>query len=188
MQVAQPFFLNHMTFVMRTESNPAAVASSMRGILRQIDSDQPLGSIATMDDVISGVTATSRFFTQIIGGFSIMAVLLSAIGLYGVLACSVAERTREIGIRIAMGASNSAVVRMVIRRTLLLAGAGVAVGTAGALAATRVLRAFLFEVSPTDVATFSATAALLLAIALLAALIPARRAYRLDPLVALRYE
>jgi ABC-type antimicrobial peptide transport system permease subunit len=141
-----------------------------------------------MEDVISGVTATPRFLTQVIGAFSILAALLSAIGLYGVLACSIAERTREIGIRIAMGASNTTVVRMVLRRTLLLAGSGVVIGTAGALAATRVLRTFLYEITPTDLLTFSSAAALLLAIAVIAALIPSYRAYHLDAVTVLRYE
>ena len=188
LQVNQPFFLSHMTFVVRTPLNPAALAPSIRALIRQIDTDQPVQSIATMGDVIAGITAEPRFLTQVMGAFSLMAVLLSAIGLYGVLAFSIAERTREIGIRMAMGASSGTVVGMVLRRTMLLAGAGVVLGAAGALAVTRVLRTFLFEVTSTDPTTFLAVAAFLLTIALLAALLPARRAYAVDPLVALRYE
>ncbi|HZU25735.1 MAG TPA: ABC transporter permease [Bryobacteraceae bacterium] len=187
LQVGQPFFLSHMTFVLRTASRPRAVATSIRSIIRQVDADEPV-QIASMDDAILGVTAASRFLAQVLGAFSIMAVLLSAIGLYGVVASSVAERTREIGIRMAMGASNRSVVRMVIRRTLPLAGAGVLIGAAGALAAGRVLRTFLFEVAPTDPLTFGSAALVLLGVAVAAALIPAWRAYTLDPVVVLRYQ
>ena len=188
MQVTSTFFLGHMAFVLRTATSATVLAPAIRAILRQVDPDQPLQSIETMDDIIAGTTASQRFLAQVIGAFSAMAVLLAAIGLYGVLASSVAERTREIGIRMAMGAGSADVVRIVLRRTLLLTASGVVLGTAGALAVTRVLKTFLFEVTPSDPLTFGAVAALLLAIALIAALVPARRAYTVDPLVALRYE
>jgi len=125
---------------------------------------------------------------RLIGAFSIMALLLSVIGIYAVLAYSIAERTQEIGIRMAIGATGGSIAAMVLRRTLLLTGTGVALGTAGALAVTRVLENFLFEVRPTDPVTFGAVSALLVAVALLAGLLPARRASTVDPLVALRYE
>jgi ABC-type antimicrobial peptide transport system permease subunit len=124
----------------------------------------------------------------LLSAFSILALLLAAIGVYGVLAHSVAARTREIGIRMALGAERRDVLRMVLKRTALIAGAGVALGTAGALAATRVLRTLLFEVKPTDASTFLAVALLLTVVALVAGWIPALRATRVDPLVALRYE
>ena len=187
-QVNNTFFLGHMTYVLRTGANPAALAPSIRAILRQIDPDQPLQSVETMSDVIAGATASQRFLAQVIGAFSLMAVLLAAIGLYGVLASSVAERTREIGIRMAMGADSADVVSMVLRRTLLLTAMGVALGAAGALAVTRALKGFLFEVTPTDPLTFGLVATFLLMIALVAALAPARRAYTVDPLIALRNE
>lgn len=187
-QSGSTFFLGHMSFVMRTPSSPAALAPTVRAIFHRIDPDQPVQSIAAMSDAIAGTIAEPRFLAQVIGAFSLMALLLSAIGLYGVLAFSIAERTREIGIRMAMGASSVAVVRMVLRRTLLLAGTGVLIGSFGALGVTRVLRTFLFEITPTDPATFIAVAVFLLAVALVAGLLPARRAYSVDPLVALRYE
>ncbi len=188
LQVNHTFFLSHMTFVVRTASSPGAVAPAIRGIIQGVDADQPVQSIATMGDVIAGTTAEPRFRTRLIGAFSIMAVLLSAIGIYGVLACSIAERTHEIGIRMAIGASKGSIVRMVLHRTLLLVATGVALGTAGALAVTRVLENFLFEVRPADPATYVAVATLLGAVALFAGLLPARRASTVDPLVALRYE
>jgi putative ABC transport system permease protein len=117
-----------------------------------------------------------------------MALLLAAVGIYGVLACSVAERTHEIGIRMAMGAEEKDVVWMVLRRTLVLAGSGVLIGTLGALAVTRVLTKFLFEVTPNDPVTFFAVTGILMIVALLSAWIPARRAARVYPLVALRHE
>lgn len=188
LQVDRPFFLSHMTFVVRAASGPAAVARGIRGVVQGVDPDQPVETITTMESVIAGTTAEPRFRTQLLLVFSAMAVLLAAIGIYGVLACSITERRQEIGIRMALGADTGNVVRMVLRRTLLLAAVGVALGMAGALAVTRVLENFLFEVEPTDPWTFAMAAALLIVIALLAGSIPARRASTVDPLVALRYE
>jgi predicted permease len=185
-QVLQLFFLSHMNFVVRTTANSASVAAAMRGVLQQVDKDQPVQSIATMTDVIATTTAEPLFQVRLISVFSMLALLLSAIGIYGVLAYSVTERTHEIGIRMALGAGKSDITRMVLRRSLTLVAAGVALGLAGAVAVTRVLAAFLFNVKPTDPATFGMVATLLAAVALLAGLLPARRAARVDPLVALR--
>jgi predicted permease len=185
-QVLRPFFLSHMSFVVRTAANPTTVAAAMRGVLQEVDKDQPVQSIAAMADVISTTTAEPRFQARLITVFSMLALLLSAIGIYGVLAYSVTERTHEIGIRMALGAGKADIVRMVIRRSLGLVTAGVAVGMAGAVAVTRVLGNLLFNVKPTDPATFVMVAALLAAVALLAGLLPARRAARVDPLVSLR--
>ena len=128
------------------------------------------------------------FQTRLIAIFSILALLLAAIGVYGVLACAVAERTREIGIRMALGPEKSGITRMVLRCSLLLVTVGISLGVLGALAVTRVLAKFLFEVKPTDLPTFIVVAALLAAVALLSGLRPAQRATLLDPLVALRWE
>ena len=188
LQVSQPFFLSHMTFAVRTASDPLSVAPAMRGVLREVDKDQPLQSIDTMQDLIAATTAEPRFQTRLLGVFAILAVALAAVGIYGVLAYSVAQRTHEIGIRMALGAQAADVLWMVFGRTLALVCAGIAIGAAGALGLTRVLSKFLFEVKPSDPATFAAVALLLVFAALAAGLIPARRAAQVDPMVALRYE
>jgi putative ABC transport system permease protein len=164
------------------------MASKIRTVLHQIDQALPSESIATMEAIIADTIMEARSQTRLLGLFSIMALLLAAIGIYGVLACSVAERTHEIGIRMAMGAEETDVLWMVLRRTLLLAGSGVLIGTLGALALTRVLSKFLFEITPTDPFTFLAVTAILVTVAIIAAWIPAQRAARVYPLVALRYE
>jgi putative ABC transport system permease protein len=187
-QVNQPFFLSHMSFVVQTRDNPLTMASKIRTVLHQIDQALPSESIATMEAIIADTIMEARSQTRLLGLFSIMALLLAAIGIYGVLACSVAERTHEIGIRMAMGAEETDVLWMVLRRTLLLAGSGVLIGTLGALALTRVLSKFLFEITPTDPFTFLAVTAILVTVAIIAAWIPAQRAARVYPLVALRYE
>ena len=187
-QVSQTGFLTHMTFAVRTVSNPVNTAPAMRGVLREVDQNQPAESIATMQDMIAVTTTEPRFQSRLLAVFALLALLLAAVGIYGVLAYSVSEKTREIGIRVALGAGTSDVVGAVIRQSLWLAAAGVALGMAGALAATRVLAKFLFEVQPTDPATFVSIALLLTGVALLASWIPARRASRVDPMVALRFE
>jgi predicted permease len=187
-QVSQPFFLSHMTFAVRTAAHPASMATAMRGVLQEVDKNQPAQSIAAMTDLVATTTAEPQFQTRLITIFSMLALLLAAIGVYGVLACAVAERTREIGIRMALGAEKSDITRMVLKRTLLLVTVGVALGVAGALAVTRVLAKFLFEVKPTDPVTFFIVASLLASVGVLASLLPARRATKVDPVVALRYE
>jgi putative ABC transport system permease protein len=187
-QVQRTFFLSHMTFTVRTAANIQGVAAAMRGVLQDVDRNQPVQSIEAMTDLIDATTAEPRFQARLISAFSILALLLSAIGIYGVLAYAVTERTREIGIRMALGAEKSDITRMVLKRSLLLVTAGVALGVAGALAVTRVLAKFLFDIKPTDPATFVTVAAVLVAVALFAGWLPARRATRVDPLVALRWE
>jgi putative ABC transport system permease protein len=187
-QMPMPFFLSEMTFVVRTAGDPVAAAPAMRAVLHSVDPDLPVQSIATMDNLLATTTAEPRFQARLLTAFSMLALLLAAIGIYGVLAYSVAERTREIGIRMALGAARADVIGMVFWRTLALAGAGIVLGSAGAIAATRVLAKLLFQVTPTDAPTFIAVAGLLGAVALLAALLPAWRATRVDPVTALRYE
>jgi putative ABC transport system permease protein len=186
-QVTRPFFLSHMSFVVRTATNPQSVAAGMRGVLHDVDKYQPV-SIAALTDLADASTAETWFQARLISTFSILALLLAAIGIYGVLAYAVTERTREIGIRMALGAKKSDITFMLLKRTLLLVMAGVAIGGCGALALTRVLSKFLFEVKPTDPGTFLAVAAILAVTGIVAGLLPARRATRVDPVVALRWE
>ena len=187
-QASHPFFLGHMTFLARTTGSSAAIASAMRDIVREVDRNQPIENLATMSTLISETTAESRFQTQLLGTFSALAVLLAAIGVYGVLAYAVTERTREIGIRIALGGTSGDVLTMVLGRTLRLVTPGVVLGVAGALLGTRVLTKLLFGVRPDDPITFAVVAAALVVVALVAALAPARRASRVDPLIALKAE
>jgi len=185
-QLGQTFFLEHMTFVARAVDGPEVVLAGMREAIREVDRAQPIGSIGTMNATISATVAEPLFQARLIGAFSVFALLLAGIGIYGVVAYAVAERTHEIGIRVALGAVSADVVGMVLRRVVALVLPGVALGVAGALAVMRVLTALLFDVKPNDPATLVAVALVLVAVALLAGLVPARRASRVDPLVALR--
>ena len=187
-QVTRPFLLNRMTFVVRTAGDPQKIAPMMRSALRSLDKDLAPQSVATMEEVIAGTIAESQFQTRLLSVFSTLALVLAAIGIYGVLAASVVERRREIGIRMALGADKAAVVGLMMRRTMLLTGIGVILGTAGALAVTKVLAKLLFKVTPTDVATFTIAAGVLVVVAVLAGLLPARQASSVDPLIALRAE
>jgi putative ABC transport system permease protein len=187
-QVRRPFFLSHMTFAVRTAVQPASMVTAMRGVLQEVDRNQPPQSIIAMTDLVATTTAEPQSQTRLIAIFSMLALLLAAIGVHGVLACAVAERTREIGIRMALGAQKSDITRMVLRRSLLLVTVGVSLGVVGALAVTRVLARLLFEVKPTDLPTFLVVAALLVAVGVLSGLPPAQRATRVDPLIALRWE
>jgi len=185
-QLTQTFFLEHMSFVVRTTGDPASLVPAMRQSMREVDPKQPIGSIGTMESAISAPVAEPLFQARLIVVFSVFALVLAAIGIYGVVAYSVAERTHEIGIRVALGAGRGQVVGMVLRRLVALVVPGVALGLAGALATTRVLSSLLFAVRPNDPATFVGVAVLLAAVAVIAAMVPARRASRVDPLVALR--
>jgi putative ABC transport system permease protein len=181
-------WLTEMTFVVRTTGDPSAVAPAMRDAVRAVDPNQPLESITTLDALVARNTAEPLFQARLLAVFSLFALALAAIGVYGVLSHAVAARTQEIGIRMALGAERRDVMRLVLRRTLMLATAGVAAGIVGSFAATRVLSKLLFEVKPTDEPTFAAVSLMLVMVALAAGWIPARRATRVDPMVALRYE
>jgi putative ABC transport system permease protein len=141
-----------------------------------------------MQGVVSDATGQPRQRTTLLAGFALLALVLSAIGIYGLIAQNTAQRTSEIGIRMALGAAPGDVLRMVIRQGLSIASVGIALGIAGALALGRALSAYLYGVSSTDLATYAIVAALVLAVAGIAAFLPARRASRVDPLIALRYE
>jgi putative ABC transport system permease protein len=174
--------------IIRTMGDPAAMAGPSRGVIHEIDSSLPVAAVRTMDEVLSAAQARPRFLTLLLTMFSGVALALASVGIYGVISYSVAQRTNEFGIRMAMGASQRDVLKMVLGQGLLLGLIGVAIGAAGALALTRLIRGLLFGISSFDPVTFVMMAALLTAVTLIACWAPARRATRVDPMVALRYE
>jgi putative ABC transport system permease protein len=182
------FFARPLKFVIRAAVPPAALAKTVQTIAASVDKDQPLFDVQTMEQIFSDSVAQPRFRTLLFGLFGALALVLAAVGIYGVLYYSVARRTQEIGIRMAMGAQVRDVLGMVLRQGMALAAAGVLAGVCGALALTRLLASFLFAVKPTDVVTFAGVTALVMGVALAACYFPARRAARVDPMVALRYE
>jgi putative ABC transport system permease protein len=177
-----------VVLVVRTAGDPAALAPAVVRAVRSLDPTQPIMHVRTGAEVIATATAQRRLTVMLFAAFGVVATLLAAAGVYGVLSGAVAERRREIGIRSALGATPRAIVRLVLRQGLALAGVGLVLGLGGALALTRYLRAMLFGIEPTDPMTLSATVALLVAVALAACLAPARRAMRVDPVTALRAE
>lgn len=172
----------------RSKSQPMNLAAAIRKEVLAIDKDQPVDKITTMRSVIDASMGARRFYMRLLGGFASLAFILASIGIYGVVSYSVSQRTRELGIRMALGARQRDVMKLVLTEGIKLTVVGVVLGLAGAFAATRVLRNLLFEVKPTDPITFIAFSVLLTVVALLASYIPARRATKVDPLVALRYE
>jgi putative ABC transport system permease protein len=187
-QVQSSFFVSHMTFVVRTSADPTRLLPGIRDAFRRIDPDMPVPTLVPMSQLISAQTASPAFQARLLSIFAAAALALTIVGIYGVMAYAVTRRTREFGIRLALGSSSREVLRLVVIRALVLALAGVAIGVAGALALTRVLGQLLFEVTPTDPPTFIAAVVLLAAAALAAAAIPAWRAAHVDPVVALRAE
>ena len=160
----------------------------IRAALREIESQQAIAKLRPMKAVVASSIAQPRFRTLLLGTFGALAVALAAIGLYGVLAYTVSQRTHEIGIRMALGAQMRDVLGIIVRQGMTLAVAGVALGLLAALALTRVLSSMLYQVKPSDPITFGSVGLLLIAVALLACWLPARRAAKVDPMEALRYE
>jgi putative ABC transport system permease protein len=177
-----------MTLLLRSGTNPADLAPAAREAIHALDPDQPVSEVRTMADLVSSSTAPRRFNMLLITLFAVVALVLVAVGIYGVVAYSVAQRTREIGVRMALGARRGDVLSLVLRQGMFLVIAGVALGLAGAMALTRLIAKLLFGVGALDAVTFLSMPLVLGAVALLACYIPARRAARVDPMVALHYE
>jgi putative ABC transport system permease protein len=177
-----------MTLVVRSASNPQALAAAVRHTIEEVDPDLPVAGIQTMDQVVSTSIAQPRLLTALVGTFAGFALILASLGIYGVMAYSVLQRTHEVGIRMALGASRRDIFTLVISQGMRLVLTGVVLGFIASLGLTRLLSTLLFGTTPTDPFTFAAVTMTLIAVALLACYIPARRATRVDPLVALRYE
>jgi ABC-type antimicrobial peptide transport system permease subunit len=181
---SQPF----STLVVRAQLDPAGLTSAIRTAVQAVDPTQAVSQIRTMSDMVSASLAPRRFVVTLLGVFAGMALLMAVLGLYGIISYAVMQRTQEIGIRLALGAQRGEILGMVIGQGMLLAGAGAGIGLVASIAISRLLRNQLFHVGPFDPLTFAATALVLLGAALAACYIPARRATRVDPIHALRYE
>ena len=177
-----------LNIVVRAERDPLSIVPSLRAVLKEADPDIPLARIATMEEIAARSVATRRFNTLLLGIFSSLALVLAVVGIYGVMSYSVSQRRQEVGIRMALGAPASEVLRLILREAMMLAGVGIVIGLVLSMFATRVLRSLLFQVSATDAVTFTTTAMLLATVAFVASWIPARRAARVQPNVALRTE
>ena len=177
-----------MFFVLRSKGDPISLVDGLRRSIASVDPNEPVERIETMDDVVEKLVAPSRFKLELLGSFAVLALLLGAIGLYGVISYGVSERTHEIGVRMALGAERVNVLKLVMGQGFRLTLTGIGIGIVGALAMTRYLSSLLYGVKSTDPLTFVAVSLLLAAVALLASYLPARRATKIDPMVALRYE
>jgi len=194
-QVAPQVFRPHaqetddmLDVIVRTSSDPQTVAASVQSTIQSMDKSVARFNVATVDQQLGEQTAARRFQTSLLGLFSLAALLLSAIGIYGLMHFFVAQRTNEIGVRMALGAHQVNVLALVFRQGLTLATVGIAVGILGAFVLTRLLSTLLYSVTPTDPVTFATAPAILLVVAALACWIPARRAARIDPMLALRHD
>jgi putative ABC transport system permease protein len=176
------------SLVVRTSGDPLALSTAIRAAVQSIDRDQPVANVASMEQIISTSVGEPRFRTWLLSLFAALALVLAGVGIYGVMSYTVARRTHEIGIRMALGARPEDTIKLVVGQGLAMALTGVGVGLAGAFGLTRLLSSLLFDISPTDTLTFAAIALLLTFVAGVACYIPARRATHVDPILALRCE
>jgi ABC-type antimicrobial peptide transport system permease subunit len=183
---AEFFWPRHL--IVRTTVEPLTLAGAVRDAIWRVDAEQPVSAMRTMDGIFDTEVANRNTQLTLVGAFAALALVLAAVGLYGVLSYAVVQRTAEIGLRMALGARHATVVRGIVRGALVLAGVGLLIGVVAALALTRVVESFLFGVTATDPLTFAAAAALLLIVTAVAAYLPARRAANVDPMTALRNE
>ena len=177
-----------MSLIIRTTTDPLSVIAAVRREVQTLDPNQPVFNVSTMEKTLDQSLATERLSMALLAVLASLALILSAVGIYGVMSYTVTQRTHEIGIRMAIGAQRRDVFRMVLGRGMVLVLLGVALGLIGAFSLTRLMRTMLFGVAPTDPVTFVSIAALLTGVALVACYVPGRRATKVDPLVALRYE
>jgi putative ABC transport system permease protein len=182
------YYLHRQTLAVRTGLDPSATIAMLRELVKSLDPNIPAFNVKTLAQQGSESLTLQRLAATLLGSFGGLALLLAALGIYGVLAYAVRLRTREIGIRMALGAQVADVLRLVFRQGLALTGAGLVVGLAAAVAGTRLLGGFLYDVKPLDPFTFAAVVVLLAIAAVLACWLPARRAARVDPMIAVRYE
>jgi predicted lysophospholipase L1 biosynthesis ABC-type transport system permease subunit len=177
-----------ITFAARTTGDPADILRDLRAIVRDIDPRLAVDAAVPMERIVSSLTTRPRFYAALLSTFGAIAAFIAVIGLYGVLSYVVGQRTKELGIRMALGAQRAAVLKLVLRQGAVIVAIGVAAGVAGAAALTRYLAAMLYDVGALDVTTFTVVAVVFAAVAMAAAYVPARRATAIDPLAALRYE
>jgi ABC-type antimicrobial peptide transport system permease subunit len=180
--------LRYVNISVRTHGDPSSVANSIAAVVRSADPDLAMDSVRNMDQVVDESLGGDRFVTYLFAGFAGVALTLAAIGIYGVMSFAVAQRTQEIGVRMALGAGTSAVLKMVLREGMTLACAGLAIGLAGTYFVGQTMKSLLFGVSAIDPLAVGCVAAVLMGAALLACYLPARRATKVDAMVALRYE
>jgi putative ABC transport system permease protein len=180
--------LNSMTLFVRTTSDPLSLVSAVRNQVLTVDKNQPIYDVKTLGQRVSDATAVSRSLTVLFSAFALLALVLGLVGIYGIVSYAVTQRTQEIGIRMALGARTGDILQLIVRHGLVLVLTGVAIGVAGAFALTRFLVTLLFVITPTDTLTFVVVSGIFFLIAMFASLIPARRATKVDPLTALRYE
>jgi putative ABC transport system permease protein len=177
-----------MTLIVRTASDPAAFAGTVKGVIKESDGGLPVYDAQTMDQTLGEMMSHRRFNMLLFAIFAAIALILAAVGIYGVISYSVTQRTHEIGIRIALGAERKDVLKLIVGQGMLLAGLGVAAGLVASFLLTHFMSSLLYEVKATDPVTFALVALALTAVALVACAVPARRATKVDPMVALRYE